>query len=71
MYQSVSSALCISLYHLPDVQMVEFVGLTGPVSFDSLGKRSQFSLGVMEQRPQGQVRAETGGKDDRFQVFYF
>ena len=56
---------------MPDVQMVEFVGLTGPVSFDSLGKRSQFSLGVMEQRPQGQVRAETGGKDDRFQVFYF
>ena len=39
--------------------MVEFVGLTGPVSFDGAGRRSQFSLAVMEQRPEGRVRLGT------------
>ena len=40
--------------------MVEFVGLTGPVTFDTLGKRTQISVDVMEQRPEGQVRSEGG-----------
>ena len=35
--------------------MVEFVGLTGPVSFDGAGRRSEFGLAVVEQREEGRV----------------
>ena len=45
--------------------MVEFVGLTGPVTFDTLGKRTQFSVDVMEQRPEGQVKVGSWNSVDR------
>ena len=48
--------------------MVEFVGLTGPVSFDSMGKRSKFSLDVLEQQPRGKVKAATWNSVDRLDL---
>ena len=36
--------------------MVEFVGLTGPIKFDTEGLRKQFSLDLTELQMEGLVR---------------
>ena len=36
--------------------MVEFIGLSGPIKFDTSGLRTQFSMDVMELQMSGLVR---------------
>ena len=48
--------------------MVEFVGLTGPVSFDGAGRRSEFRVDVVEQRAEGRVRLGSWNTVDRLML---
>ena len=38
--------------------MVEFVGLSGPIKFDTSGLRTQFEMDLMELQLEGLVRLE-------------